>query len=73
VLSRLNKIFINWVIGPGCYILRSYAATVIIRLTNRIVHIAKKKGLPITMEILGITKENLDRLGSIIKEINDEE
>jgi hypothetical protein len=65
VLSRLNKIFINWIVCPGCYALRSFAATVIIRLTNRIVHIAKRNGLPVTLEILGVTKEKLDRIGNI--------
>jgi hypothetical protein len=73
VLSRLNKIFINWIVCPGCYALRSFAATVIIRLTKRIVHIAKRNGLPVTLEILGVTKEKLDRIGNITKEINEEE
>lgn len=72
-LSRLNKLFVNWIVAPGCYVLRSLAATVIIRLTNRIVHIARKKNLAVTMDLLGVSKEKLDRIGGIIKEINEEE
>ena len=72
-LTRLNQLFVGWIMLPGCYLLRTHAATVIIRLTNRIVHIARKKNVPVTMELLGVNKDKLDRIGSIIKEINEEE
>lgn len=44
-----------------------------IRLTNRIVYVARKKNIPVTMELLGVSKEKLDRIGSIVKEIDEEE
>lgn len=55
-LSRLNRLFVNWVVLPGCYVLRALAATVILRLTNRLVFVARKKKVPVTMELLGVTK-----------------
>lgn len=42
-------------------------ASLVIRITNRIVHIAKKQKIPVTMEMLGVTKEKLDRLCGVIK------
>jgi hypothetical protein len=72
-LSRLNRLFVNWIILPGCYVLRAHAATAVIRLTNRIVYVARKKNIPVTMELLGVSKEKLDRIGSIVKEIDEEE
>jgi hypothetical protein len=47
-ISRLNSVFVDWILTPGCFVLRSIAASLIVRMTNRLVHIAKKTGVTIT-------------------------
>lgn len=71
ILSRINKIIIGWLLNPGSFVLRETMASLVIRITNRIVMIAKKQNIPITLEVLGATKERLDRICGIVKELND--
>lgn len=53
ILSRLNKILLNWFVKPGCFALRETMASLIIRITNRLVFVAKKQNIPVTLEVLG--------------------
>lgn len=70
VIARLNRVFVDWVVTPGCFVLRSLAAELVIRMTNRMVHIAKKTGITITPEVLGVSKEKLEKLSQIVKDID---
>lgn len=73
VLKRINKTFINWILKKSVSVLCSYLAKLISKISLTIGYICEKNSVEITLDVLGLTNDQLkDLIGWISKLTNEE-
>lgn len=52
---------------PGSYVLKSIAAQLITKMVKRLIHIYNQEGKQITLELLGVTDSDIEKIRDVVK------
>jgi hypothetical protein len=73
VLQRINRTFIGWILKKSVSVLCSYLSKLISKICLTITYICERNGLEPSLELMGITSDQLKNLVAWINKLANEE